>query len=277
MSAINHTGSRWLEHACSKDTSHNICHHFAQPAAQVPATFGHTHFIVGMSVEDVSQIQHESGVPSTGDRTVPITNGSVRNAYFSPDDGLEKKLIDLIDEEQASMKIAVFQFTNGAIARAVQRAQLRGVAIEIITDPLCLQDKFNKITWLAHEGLKVYVYDPDANKSALSNKMHHKFVIFGKNINGKKLVWIGSFNFTKSADIANQESVVVLDDEQIVAQFDKQYDRVKERSVLLKDFAKNHFIVQAWQPTQADTKNKSGKKISAARTKKISSNSLAVA
>ena len=277
ISAINHSGTRWLEHACSKEKTHTICNHPAQPAAQVPATFGHTHFIVGMSVDDISQIQHESGVPSTNDRTVQLTSGSVRNAYFSPDDGLEKKLIDYIDHERASMKIAVFQFTNIEIARAIKRAQLRGVAIEIITDPLCLQDKFNKITWLAQEGLKIYVYNPDASKSTLSNKMHHKFVIFGKNVNGKKLLWIGSFNFTKSADIANQESVVVLDDEQIMAQFDKQYDRLKERSVLLADFAKNHFIVQAWQPTQPDTKNKPGKKMTAARAKKISSNSFAAA
>lgn len=209
----------------------------------LPASFGRTHFIVGMSPADLSLLREANN------QTSQEPQGEVyRRAYFSPDDGLEKRLIELIEHERLSIKIAVFQFTNGEIARAVKRAQQRGVHIEIVTDPLCLQDKFNKIAWLSKEGLAVYVYNPDPNKSALSNKMHNKFVIFGKNIDGKNLVWIGSFNFTKSADIANQESVVVLDDSNIINQFNKQYTQLKGRALKLDDFAKNHIVIQAWHP-----------------------------
>ncbi len=237
----------------------------------VPSTFGHTHFIVGMSADEMSQVQQAPCDQAASDCATSSNSGSVRNAYFSPDDSLEKKLIDLIDHEQASMKVAIFQFTNGEIAKAFKRAQLRGVTIEIVTDPLSLQDKFNKITWLADQGLKIYIYNPDANISTLSNKMHHKFVVFEKNIDGKKLVWIGSFNFTKSADLANQESVVVLDDGNIIGQFNKQHTRLKERSVALAEFAKNHFIMQTSRPTLTDTKNRSCKKTVVAHAKKISS------
>lgn len=249
----------------------NVCNYaVSQNNFPVPTTFGHTHFIVGMSADQVSQVQQDSCDQLTSD--VPSSyNGFARNAYFSPDDSLEKKLIELIDHEQASMKVAIFQFTNGEIAKAFKRAQLRGVAIEVVTDPLCLQDKFNKITGLASEGLKIYIYNPDANISTLSNKMHHKFVVFGKNIDNKKLVWIGSFNFTKSADIANQESVVVLDDTNIIGQFNKQHDRLKNRSVAFSEFAKSHFIMPALQPTPTDIKNRSGKKTVVAHAKKISS------
>jgi phosphatidylserine/phosphatidylglycerophosphate/cardiolipin synthase-like enzyme len=59
--------------------------------------------------------------------------------------------------------------------------------------------------------------------------MHHK-LFFGKNIDSKTRL-IGSFNFTKSADIANQESVVVLDDGNIIQSIYKQYANLKNRSV----------------------------------------------
>lgn len=220
-----------------------------QTEISLPAAFGRTHFIVGMSPSDIRQLRETS--EQNGIIYKPST---YKQAYFSPDDGLAEKLIYLIDHERESMQIAVFQFTNLDIARAIKRAHQRGVKIEIITDPLCLQDKFNKITWLSQEGITIYIYNPDASKTTLSNKMHNKFLICGKNIEDKELIWIGSFNFTKSADIANQESVVVLDDSVIINQFTKQYAKLKERSIRLQDFAKNHFIIQAWKPKDSSIK-----------------------
>jgi phosphatidylserine/phosphatidylglycerophosphate/cardiolipin synthase-like enzyme len=236
-----------------------LLHADNNPEQALPADFGRTHFIVGMSPDDIHLLRE-----STEQADSSYQGSTYRKAYFSPDDGLKKILIEHLDNERQSIKIAVFQFTDLDIARAIRRAHERGVAIEIITDPLCLQDKFNKITWLSQAGLSIYIYNPDASKTTLSNKMHHKFVIFGKNIDSKQLVWIGSFNFTKSADIANQESVVVLDDHHIVDQFKKQYLNLKERALKLKDFAKNHFIIQAWQPGPIDLKKTSHKRTSVA-------------
>ncbi len=255
-----HSGTQVSEHAQSHEEITDIYNTVENQTTVIPSTFGHTHFIVGMPAEDAQQIQQQSQ-PQTS--SCP---GCVRQAFFSPDDALEKRLIEFIDQEQSSLKIAVFQFTNIEIARAIKRAQARGIAIELITDPLCLQDRFNKVSWLSQEGLATYIYNPDQSKATLSNKMHHKFVVFGKNMNNKKLVWIGSFNFTKSADLANQESVVVLDDEQIITKFEQQYCRLKKRSIAFKNFTKNHIIVQAYQPKE--THKQSRKKITVAQTHK---------
>jgi phosphatidylserine/phosphatidylglycerophosphate/cardiolipin synthase-like enzyme len=224
---------------------HSMTHN---QSAMVPPTFGHTHFILGMPVQEAHHLHQQTQHQSTS------CQGCVKHAFFSPDDALEKRLIEFIDQERESLKIAVFQFTNIEIARALKRARARGINIEIITDPLCLQDKFNKITWLSQDGVAVYIYNPDQSKATLSNKMHHKFVVFGKNINNKKLVWVGSFNFTKSASVANQESVVVLDDEQIITKFEQQYGLLKKRSNAFRVFAKNHIIVQSYQPKEPHTK-----------------------
>ena len=170
--------------------------------------------------------------------------------FFPPDDGLEHILIDLIDHEQKSLHIAVFAFTDIEIARALIRAKERGIKIELVTDPSCLQDKFNKISFLKEHRLPIYIYNTDTNKATLSNRMHHKFVIFNKNIADKQLIWLGSYNFTKSAHAANQESVVLVESPLLVEQFSQQFTRLKERSILFDDFAKNHFITTAYRPSQ---------------------------
>ncbi len=211
----------------------------------IPATFGTTHFVVGMLPSDVAKLKHER----TAERPsafplAAVGDAPLRRAFFSPDDGIAKILIELIDSEQKSMRIAVYQFTDIDVARALNRAKERGVAIEIVTDPACLLDRFNKITWLQDMGFTLYIYNPDASKASLSNKMHHKFVVFGKNVGGKRLVWLGSYNFTKSANTANQESVVLLEDEALIVQFEQQFTRLKERSRTFTDFAKHNIVLR---------------------------------
>ena len=59
--------------------------------------------------------------------------------------------------------------------------------------------------------------------------MHNKFILFGKNVGGKSLFWTGSFNFTKSAKMNNQENVVILDEIQLIDRYNKQFAVLKER------------------------------------------------
>jgi len=60
--------------------------------------------------------------------------------------------------------------------------------------------------------------------------MHNKFVIFSCNVGNKTLLWTGSFNFTKSAQLRNQENVVVLDDPCIIEKYEKQFEVIKKRT-----------------------------------------------
>ena len=167
----NHrTGKNFLEyqtkHYKIADNRQNL---FNQP---IPSTFGHTHFILGMDQEQVKKIQSKcqptpvSYSEETQKSLKECLNNKAPclNAFFSPDDGLENIIIDLINHEQSAITIAVFQFTNLDIARSLLRAHKRGVSIKIITDPSCLQDRFNKITWLNQSGIEISVYQPDVKK-----------------------------------------------------------------------------------------------------------------
>jgi phosphatidylserine/phosphatidylglycerophosphate/cardiolipin synthase-like enzyme len=225
----------------------------------VPESFGRTHFIIGMSESEMQTMQQQQKIQQTPLQDSSLNSlgkGQICHAFFSPDDGLEEILIDLIDHEQKSLHIAVFAFTDIEIARALKRAKERGVTIEIVTDPSCLQDRFNKIMFLKEHKFSIYIYNNDYNKATLANRMHHKFVIFGKNIANKKLIWLGSYNFTKSANAANQESIVLIENPLIIEQFTKQFSRLKQRSVPFDSFAKNHFIATSYKPAENERATK---------------------
>lgn len=188
---------------------------------------GKTHFIVGLPPEQMLTKEKEckqTEVPGL----LRCKDGSFKHALFSPDDDLQKMLVQLIDQEKEYILIAVFSFTNSVIADALVSAKKRGVRVEIVTDISCVRDKFNKIDFLKSNGIKVYVYNP-YNVTVLNNIMHNKFVLFGKNIDGKPLLWTGSFNFTKSAQMNNQENVLILDEINLIDRYQKQFAILKER------------------------------------------------
>lgn len=203
--------------------------HYCIDAPNVP-DFGRTHFIVGLPPEEIpTKKEYISCAPSTASCQLRCADGSCRQAFFSPDDDVQQILLDLISNEQARICIAIFSFTDIELAQALIGAHRRGVKVEIVTDASSLKDRFNKIEMLKKEGVKVYVYDP-VNTSILNNIMHNKFAIFEKNIDGKPLVVTGSFNWTKSARVNNQENIVVLDMAHIVERYSLQFARLVERT-----------------------------------------------
>lgn len=151
-------------------------------------------------------------------------------SYFSPEDNVREKLIAAIESERCFIKIAVFTLTDERIAKALLKAFHRGVKIEILTDPTCLKDRFNKINYLSHEGVPVYVYNAAPAGPPIYSCMHHKFAVFGCDKENKRYVWTGSFNFTKSASDSNQENVVVIHKRATVDRFEQQFQKIKERS-----------------------------------------------
>jgi phosphatidylserine/phosphatidylglycerophosphate/cardiolipin synthase-like enzyme len=195
------------------------------------ADLGKTHFIIGLPAQLMPEKRVE---PQTCERDyltgiLTCKDGTFKQAFFSPDDNLQELLLRLIDREQESIKLAIYAFTDGEIAQALVEAHQRGVKIEVVTDISCLRDKFNKIEYLQEKGIVVLVYNP-SNKTVLNNIMHNKFVIFGKNVGGKSLVWTGSFNITKSARLNNQENIIILDEMHIIDRYSKQFALLQKRT-----------------------------------------------
>ncbi len=184
--------------------------------AQLSPRLGKTHFIVGQT--PTQQKQHIKYLARTT-KQEPII-------YFSPDDDVRTKLLNVIQQEQQHIAIAVFTFTDKEIAHALVDAHKRGIKVELVIDAVCLRDRYNKIGILCDAGISVYVYNAQYAKKGLSSSMHHKFVLFDSCVT----VWTGSCNFTRSAYDSNQENVVLLTGAQVVQKFTHQFGRLKERS-----------------------------------------------
>lgn len=144
--------------------------------------------------------------------------------YFSPEDQLDKRLIEQIEKETKSIQICVYTFTHRHIASALVEAKKRGVEVEVIVDRFAVKFK-SALEKLVEAGIPVFVWDPQRHKKKVAHRalMHNKFCVFSDK------VWTGSFNFTYEASNSHQENALVLQDEAIVSAYKGQFHTIKLR------------------------------------------------
>jgi HKD family nuclease len=200
---------------------------------EVPSQFGKTHFIVGQSADQRSELMaQKSGAGSRESQNSGTRRSVIKKSeiFFSPDDNVRENLVQLIEQEEEAISIAVFVFTDKQIAHHLIDAAKRGVQVEIVTDSAGLRDRYNKIGHLCDNCIPIFVYNPQHGKAGLTSLMHNKFVIFKKNKNNLSHVWTGSCNFTRAACESNQENSILLTDDVCTARFEKQFQELKKRS-----------------------------------------------
>jgi phosphatidylserine/phosphatidylglycerophosphate/cardiolipin synthase-like enzyme len=151
--------------------------------------------------------------------------------YFSPDEQLAKRLIELIDKEETSIHACVYTFTHKGIAKALIEAKKRGVDVELIVDRFSVKSRA-PLKKLADAGIPVNVWEPDPlRKSAHRPLMHNKFCVFGSN-----KIWTGSFNWTYEAANLHQENALVLEGSALAAAYKRQFQTIKMRSCISLGF-----------------------------------------
>jgi phosphatidylserine/phosphatidylglycerophosphate/cardiolipin synthase-like enzyme len=137
------------------------------------------------------------------------------DVYFSPDDGVQAGLLDLVNNAQKSIYFMAFSFTSDEIGSAVRNRAQDGVAVAGVMETE--QVKSNIGT----------EFDPfkqaslDVLQDGNEGQMHHKVMIIDENT-----VIFGSYNFTQSAETRNDENLIVVYNEIIAAQFLAEFQRV---------------------------------------------------
>ncbi|GEM_PF-1018370 len=203
----------------------------------LPSSFGATNFIVGVDSATVRTEKSKERVKRA--LRVDRKKSSVTQVFFTPDDDVRSVLLDLIACEQKKIWVAAFLLTDAVIARALLDAQKGGVKVEVVVDRVCCKNKHGKVDMLCEGKVCPFVYcGKQPAGSHASDIMHNKFVIFDKNIYDFSIVWTGSFNFTHSARLRNQENVLVLNDQAIVERYKQQFELIKKRS---RQYEKNIF------------------------------------
>ncbi len=147
---------------------------------------------------------------------LPTTVFSAPEAFFSPEGGIRQRLIQAIEGARRTIDLAVYQFTARELAEALQAAQARGVHIRILLDRETLRAGTATIRRLRRSGLLIRTLG-----IADQSLMHNKFAVFDG-----RLAATGSYNWTRSAEHANYENLVVLDDPDVVAQYQREFQRL---------------------------------------------------
>jgi phosphatidylserine/phosphatidylglycerophosphate/cardiolipin synthase-like enzyme len=125
---------------------------------------------------------------------------------FSPQGRCAAHIIREIEKTQKELLIAVYAFTNDELARAVAQAKKRGVSVQIVLDREFdaanekSQGRFleeQKIPLKRISGMKLAAPEKEPGL------MHQKFAVIDR-----KIVFTGSYNWTRSADNTNDENLL---------------------------------------------------------------------
>jgi cardiolipin hydrolase len=143
--------------------------------------------------------------------TVPASE-----VYFSPNGRVRQRLVRAIEDSRKSIDIAVYNFTASELAEALYAAQTRGVHIRVLVDQEMAEAGGSGVRGLRLNGIAVRSLGVPEQ-----SLMHNKFAVFDE-----RLVVTGSYNWTNSAEYANYENLVVLEEPALVARFQQEFQRL---------------------------------------------------
>jgi phosphatidylserine/phosphatidylglycerophosphate/cardiolipin synthase-like enzyme len=134
---------------------------------------------------------------------------------FSPHQGATALVNRVIGEAKESIHVAAYTFTSKPIADALIWAHDNGVEVMVVLDAKQTKSKRSLLPYLLGNGVPTRINRHYAI-------MHNKFMV----IDGK-ILELGSFNYTKSAEERNAENVLVIrNDLGVVKNYDRQWQKL---------------------------------------------------
>lgn len=134
--------------------------------------------------------------------------------FFSPGEECRNAIIYTIRQAKSHINICVFTISDDLVTEEIEKKHKQGVKIRIITDDDKSYDKGSDIYRLKESGIPIKIDDSP-------NHMHHKFAI----IDGNYLI-NGSYNWTRSAFVYNNENVVISNNSQTIARFNTEFEKL---------------------------------------------------
>lgn len=134
--------------------------------------------------------------------------------YFSLSDNPQKVIIKNINQAEAFINIAMYTFTDKEILLSLINAQERGVKVRVYLDRSQIESTYSISRLLVQKGIKIRI-------STNNYIMHNKFAIIDN-----RLLLTGSYNWTASANSRNDENLMVIDDPEIIARYQNQFEKL---------------------------------------------------
>jgi phosphatidylserine/phosphatidylglycerophosphate/cardiolipin synthase-like enzyme len=135
--------------------------------------------------------------------------------YFSPDDNVGLRILELLQQADSSVYFMAYSFTTDDFGETLVEKAQNGLAVAgVMEESQVKSNQGTEYDRFKEAGLAVYM---DGN---ISN-MHHKVFIIDESI-----VIFGSYNFSASAENKNDENVIIIFDREFAAQFLTEFQRV---------------------------------------------------
>lgn len=141
-------------------------------------------------------------------------NDAVIEVFFSPDDGVQSKLLEIIAHAERTIDFMAFTLTSDEIATALLARADAGVRVRGLLERSQAGAAGGEFTRLDEAGIEILL---DENPGS----MHHKVLI----VDGDTLV-TGSYNFTRSAEQQNDENVLVVFHRGVAQKYLLEFERL---------------------------------------------------
>lgn len=141
------------------------------------------------------------------------------DTFFSPDDGVINSLASVLNNAEESIYFLAYSFTSNDLGNIVREKDAAGLTVQGVME----EEQVN-----SNQGTE---YDPfkqaevDVRIDGIEGQMHHKVFIIDR-----KIIAFGSYNFSQSAEVRNDENLIIVYDEAIAQEFLTEFERVWEQA-----------------------------------------------
>jgi phosphatidylserine/phosphatidylglycerophosphate/cardiolipin synthase-like enzyme len=147
---------------------------------------------------------------------------------FSPQGKCSAHILREIEAAKQELLVAVYAFTSDDLASALVKAKKRGVVVQVVVDrEFDRTNENSKGKFFDVEKIPVRRVSGAAAKAGDKDTglMHQKFAVVDR-----RVVFTGSYNWTQSADIRNDENLLMFRDASPLAEeYRKAFFRLWER------------------------------------------------
>jgi phosphatidylserine/phosphatidylglycerophosphate/cardiolipin synthase-like enzyme len=152
----------------------------------------------------------------TPNPTVTIDDSRLE-VYFSPEDGVLDRLLEVVAQAQKSIYFLAYSFTSDPLSEAIIDRGRQGIIVQGVFD----KDQYESNTGTEFDNLVAAGFDVRLDKN--SRYMHHKVIIIDDSV-----VVTGSYNFSNNAEKRNDENVLILYSPDIASLYLQEFWRLFE-------------------------------------------------
>lgn len=146
----------------------------------------------------------------------------LHEVLFSPGQDIPENLAFYLSQAKKSIDLCVFTISDDVLSGCLKALRERGIKIRIITDNNKMRDTGSQIKELARCGIEVKVDNSRYH-------MHNKFGIIDN-----RIAFTGSYNWTYTAKMHNQENLVITTNYTIVHKFIDEFAMLWEQMFWLR-------------------------------------------